>query len=308
MNARLPEVKHIYLSRSLDSRRWGKYSPRDDDIIIATPIKSGTTWMQNIIMHLIFQTLEMRPVNDFSPWIDSRFGVLDEIITLLESQQHRRFIKTHLPLDGLPFFPQVKYIVVNRDLRDVFMSLWNHYGNLTPETLARLNNMSEVSGEPFPPCPQDIHDFWGSWITRGTFAWESEGYPYWSTLRHAQTWWEFRHLPNILHVHFNDLLQDLEGEIRRIISYIELDVSEGLLPEIVNAVTFESMKQNAEKIMPGIRRSIEGGAQTFFNKGTNGRWRAVLNGSDLKLYEAAVKRELTADCAHWLENGRLRAG
>ena len=45
--------------------------------------------------------------------------------------------------------------------------------------------------------------------------------------------------------------------------------------------------------------------QTFINKGTNGHWRDILTADDLKLYEAAMARELTPDCAHWLQHGRL---
>lgn len=62
-----------------------------------------------------------------SPWIDARFqGPVDEELAQLEAQTHRRFIKSHLPLDGLPYYPNVKYLVVARDPRDVFMSLMNH--------------------------------------------------------------------------------------------------------------------------------------------------------------------------------------
>ena len=55
----------------------------------------------------------------------------------LEAQAHRRFIKSHLPLDALPYFPQVRYIVVVRDPRDVFMSFWNHYSAMTDALLRR---------------------------------------------------------------------------------------------------------------------------------------------------------------------------
>ena len=57
--------------------------------------------------------------------------------------------------------------------------------------------------------------------------------------------------------------------------------------------------------MPGSDSTLKGGAQTFFNKGTNGRWHDVFSEEDLALYPLAVARELTPDCAAWLENGRL---
>lgn len=301
MDNKLPELKHIYKNRSLNSHAWEYFKPRDDDIVIATPYKSGTTWMQNIVMHLVFQDLRPRVINDFSPWLDSNWTTPDEMIAQLEAQTYRRFIKTHLPLDGLRFFPQLKYIVVNRDGRDVFMSLWNHYRNLTSESIKRLDDASD---EGFPPCPEAIREFWRIWTTRGTFAWENDGYPWWSCLHHVQTWWNFRDLPNILYVHYNDLLKDLEGEIRRIVAYLEMDIAEDILLKIVDAVDFKTMKKEADTIM-GDMDFLEGGAQTFINKGTNGRWRDVLTEDDLKLYGAAVQRELTPDCAQWLENGRI---
>jgi aryl sulfotransferase len=305
MTDALPQIEHVYQNWILDSTRWQHFTPRSDDIIIATPYKSGTTWMQTIVLHLIFQDLQVHPVNELSPWLDRRVAPLDQVISLLEAQSHRRCIKTHLPLDGLIYYPQVKYIVVSRDARDVFMSLWNHETHFTPEIRDINNNTPGRVGDPLPPTPDNIREFWHGWITRGWFEWESEGYPHWSNMRHVQTWWNYRHLPNILMVHFNDLLKDLSGEIRRIADYLDIEVAPEMLASISDLVTFSSMKENAEQLLPGIDFVFTGGAQTFINKGTNGRWRDVLTEDDLKLYEAAVARELTPDCAQWLENGRL---
>ena len=227
MLAALPEIEHVYQNHHLDSTRWQQFQPRADDIVVATPYKCGTTWMQNIVLHLIFQDLQPRSIRDFSPWLDRCSH--PEVLSQLEAQAHRRCIKTHLPLDGLAYFPQAKYIVVGRDARDVFMSLWNHYSNQIPEFYERMNNTPGRVGDPFPVCPEDIREFWQGWITRGWFEWESEGYPYWANMRHVQTWWKYRHLPNILFVHYNDLLQNLEGEIRRIADYLNIALSEETL-------------------------------------------------------------------------------
>jgi aryl sulfotransferase len=88
--------------------------------------------MQTIVLHLIFQDLQPHSVDDVSPWFDLHPQSLAVVIEKLEAQQHRRCIKSHLPLDGLLYFPQVKYVVVGRDARDVFMSMWNHHSNYTP--------------------------------------------------------------------------------------------------------------------------------------------------------------------------------
>lgn len=303
MPSQLPQVKHLYQNHALDSTRWDHFLARDDDIIVATPYKSGTTWMQMIVMHLIFQDLQMLPVWEFSKWLEKIGTPIEEIITHFEAQTHRRCIKTHLPLDGLKYFPQVKYIVVGRDARDVFISMWNHYSNFTDAVFNGKNNNPNRFGDPFPRPPDDIREFWRDWMTKGWFDWESEGYPFWSNMRHVQTWWDFKHLPNILFVHYNDLLNNLESEIKRIAHYLNIDLSSDMLSKIAEAVTFANVKQNATQIMPDEDKTWVDGANTFFNQGTNGRWREVLTEDDLALYHAAVQRELSPDCAQWLENG-----
>jgi aryl sulfotransferase len=305
MDGRLPEVIHTYQNHHLDSTRWRLYRPREDDIVISTAYKSGTTWMQAIVLNLIFLGREAPlPLNKVSPWLDVRWRPVEEIIARIEAQQHRRFLKTHLALDGLPFYPQVKYIVVARDARDVAMSLWNHYSNYRKKVYHKFNETPGRVGDPLPPCPRDIHEFWRHWITRGWFAWETEGYPFWGNMHHTLTWWEFRHLANILTVHYNDLLADVEREIVRVARFLEIDVTPEAVASIADASSFSTMKEIADKMDPGASKIWKNGGSTFFFKGTNGRWKGVLSEDELALYRNALARVLPADCAQWLENGR----
>ncbi len=194
MAAALPQVLNTYLHPMLDSTHWQQhYQPRNDDIIISTSIKSGTTWMLAIVVILIFQGKDVPSPPMVAPWLDMRHPRLTEEILaiILEAQQHRRVIKSHLALDGLPYYQQVKYIIVTRDARDVFMSLHNHHSNYTENVIPAIN--AHWDGDRFPACPDDIRMFWRDWITKGWFEWESEGYPYWGNLHHTRTWWEYRH-------------------------------------------------------------------------------------------------------------------
>src|SRR5579864_2315814 len=84
----------------LDSHRWDRFEPRDGDIIIGTFSKSGTTWTQRIVDVLVFQSPDVRPFGDMSPWLDSTiFNTIDDDIATLRAQTHRRYIKSHLPFD-----------------------------------------------------------------------------------------------------------------------------------------------------------------------------------------------------------------
>ena len=60
--------------------------------------------------------------------------------------------------------------------------------------------------------------------------------------------------------------------------------------------------------MPQMKTMFADGPRRFFNKGVNGRWRDVLSGEDLALYEAKVREKLSPGLAAWLEGGRLAAG
>ena len=310
MAEQFPQVIHTYQNWALDSTRWQHYRPRSDDIVITTSYKSGTTWTQEIVRQLIFlgQDTPQRDsvdVGELCPWLDSRWDPIDVVIGKLEAQQHRRFIKSHLALDGLLFFPQVKYIVVGRDARDVAMSLWNHYSGYTDAAITMKSKTPGRVGEPLPPPPQDIHAFWRAWFTRGWFAWESEGYPYWGNLHYVQTWWAFRHLPNILFVHYNDLKDDLAGEIQRIAGFLRIPLPTEALPTILAAVSLDAMRDSAERLNPGLKAELKDGAKTFFFKGANGRWKGLLSAEELHLYDKAAVKVLTPDCRAWLEQGRV---
>jgi aryl sulfotransferase len=303
-----PQPLHVYQNHHLDSTRWDAYTPRDDDIIIATPYKSGTTWTQEIVLHLIFLDQRVPFREEVTRWLDARFRPLEEVITTLENQQHRRFIKTHLALDGLPYYPQVKYIVVGRDPRDVFMSLWNHYTGHTLATFDFINALPNRVGHPFPMPPDDIHDFWRDWIGRGWFEWEQEGYPYWGNMHHMQSWWDYRLLPNLFFMHFADMLADTPRQVRRVADHLEIEASDEQISQIAQATSLTAMRTRAEhhdEKNSDRPRMFVHGARTFFYKGTNGRWRNVLTEAELAQYEAKATAVLTPDCRAWLEHGMV---
>ena len=234
-----------------------------------------------------------------------RLRPADQDFAQLESQTHRRVVKTHLPLTGLPYHANVKYVVVARDGRDVFMSMLNHHSNYTPQILEMLKNFDSVAGGPFPfdlgePCA-----WFRDWTTRATFEWETDGYPYWSHFYHFQSWWDYRHLPNIYFVHFANLLEDPKSEVIRLANYLGIELTESYFSAILERISFASMRENFSKIEPMADLLWKEGGKTFMNKGTNGRWRELLGPEELALYDAATARGLTPDAAQWMEHGGL---
>ncbi|HEY0647024.1 sulfotransferase domain-containing protein [Phenylobacterium sp.] len=279
----------------MDSTIWDRFRFRDDDVIVATYAKSGTTWTQQIVGQLVFGGAEDVAIHALSPWLDLRVMPPDTL-EQLEAQTHRRIVKTHLPLDALTFSPKAKYLYVARDGRDVVWSLYNHHSNGNELWYQLLNETPGRVGPPMPRPDPDIRRYFLHWL-------ENDGQPFWSYWENIATWWAYRDLPNVELVHFNALKADPEGEIRRIAAFLECDIPEDKWPTILEHCSFDYMKRNAANVAPLGGAIFEGGATTFINKGVNGRWRDVLTAEDCARYEAKALAELGAECAHWLATG-----
>lgn len=302
----LPIRSREYRNHQFDSTVWYDFEPRNDDMIITTTLKAATTWTFQILAILIFQGEEPPSLaGNLSIWVDMRVPPREQKIAKLQQQKHRRFLTTHLPLDRIPFYPQCKYIYVGRDGRDIFMSLFNYYSNYKDSTFKMFNETPGLVGDPLPPCPNDPREFWRVWISKGWFEWEKEGYPFQSPFHHVQSWWNYRHLPNILFVHFANLKKDLPGEICRIAEFLNIEIEQNKFDIIVEKCTFEYIKKKAEDMAPSKGAFWKGGATTFIYKGTNGRWKDVLTAEDIEQYQAVVADRVTPDCAHWFETGEL---
>ena len=115
----------------LDPARWDDFTARADDIFISTPPKCGTTWTQAIVASLIFGRADHghKPAH-ISPWLDANFTPWEEIRAMLEAQIHRHFIKTHMPLDSMPFHAGCVHLAVYLDPRDAFFSSRAHAANM----------------------------------------------------------------------------------------------------------------------------------------------------------------------------------
>jgi hypothetical protein len=96
-----------------DSTVWNDFRFRDDDIVIASYAKSGTTWTQQIVGQLIFAGDPEVNVAELSPWLDLRVPPKDVKLAAVDAQTHRRFLKTHLPDSDVPV-----YLVKNEEYYD----------------------------------------------------------------------------------------------------------------------------------------------------------------------------------------------
>ena len=298
-----------YKSFVMDSGRWEGFDFRDGDVIISTPPKCGTTWTQMIMAMLVFQDPVLpRPLAEISPWLDMLTDKRDDTVALLEAQQHRRFIKSHTPLDGLPWDDRVTYVAVARDPRDAGFSWDNHMANMNIEKLvgARMAavGMDDVSPDDLPPPPAEteIGRFW-QWVEDASAA-DKITSSLTSTMHHLRTFWDARDRSNVVLLHYDDLCADLEGEMRRLAARLGIDVAEDRWPALVEAARFDQMRARADEIVPDSTHQIWQDNRQFFDKG-GCRWRAHLGEDDLRRYEARLaERGHPADLVAWAHEGR----
>ncbi|HTT97958.1 MAG TPA: sulfotransferase domain-containing protein [Rhizomicrobium sp.] len=296
--ATLPRKTREMQSNHFDSTVWNDFPFRDDDIIIATYGKSGTTWTQQIIGQLLFNGSAETHIGDMSPWLDLRVPPKEVKLPMVEAQTHRRFLKTHLPVDALVFSPKAKYIYIGRDGRDALWSLYNHHAKANDAWYAALNDTPGLVGEKIERPTLDVVPYFRQWLDR-------DGYPFWSLWENIRSWWAIRDQPNVMLMHFNTLKADMPAGIRRIAKFLDIPIDESKFPAIVEHCTFDYMKAHAAQSAPLGGGLWEGGAETFINKGTNGRWRDLLTPDDVTAYEARALKELGPECARWLATGEI---
>lgn len=295
-----PRKTREFQNHHFDSTVWNDFRFRDGDIIVATYAKSGTTWTQQIVGQLLFNGSTEVDVGEMSPWVDLRVPPKEIKLPAIEAQSHRRFLKTHLPVDALVFSPRAKYVYIGRDGRDVVWSMYNHHANANQTWYDMLNDTPGRVGPPIEKPPESIRQYFLDWMDR-------DGHPFWPFWENIRSWWDIRHLPNVLLIHFDALKRDMPGEIRRIARFLDIPVDESRFPAIVEHCGFDYMKAHAARSAPLGGVFWDGGAATFINKGTNGRWKDTLTPEDCARYEAVAREQLGEECARWLATGEQPA-
>jgi aryl sulfotransferase len=307
----MSELKR-YRSVVADSARWEGFAFRPGDIVISTPPKCGTTWMQTLCAMLVFDAIKFNPpLAEISPWLDMLIADRTEIVERLGRQQHRRIIKTHTPLDGLPYDSGVTYICVGRDPRDAACSVMHHMVNMNVERFmelriaaAGLEGLAETGPQRPGPTAEDAPAPLHAWLeSDGRAAPMSLAY----MLSHLTTFWERRHAPHVALFHYSDLLADLPGQVRRLTGVLGVEMADDRLLELAAAGTFAAMKKRAQMLAPCSDVGLWRNTDDFFHRGTSGQWREVFTDGDLHRYQDRVAELASAALAAWAHHGWLGA-
>src|SRR5262245_50352146 len=234
--------------------------------------------MQRILSLLIFRSENPVALDRIFPWLEVNRRPIEAVVADLEAQRHRRSVKTHVPFDGVPRFDTVKYVHVARDGRDVCMSYHNHCMGFRPEELERMDAVGLAEPtlrRPYPRVDPDPAIHFHNWLTTFAIDGQRDGTPYLSYFAYEKTFWDARKEGNLLFVHYDDLQTDLTGEMRRIADFLDIDVTDAELGRMAGSATFESMRKNAEVLIPEMANNFDGGALRLVNRGQSRRWRGL---------------------------------
>lgn len=289
-----------------DSARWDGFELRSDDVIITTPSKCGTTWMQTIVGMLLRDTVDLPPIGTISPWMDMQIRTREEVVGLLDAQTTRRFIKSHTPLDGLPFDESVTYICVIRHPLDVALSDRDHGDNMLRDRAVEMREA--VAGTYEPPAghekaPEDTGDYLRWFIDNHEQPTGSGPYGLEDYCQQIRTYWEARSRPNVHLFHYSDLWNDLDTEMRRVASALGVAVDEERWPEFVEAATLKSMRAKASHAAPDAHLGLWKSTEDFFRVGGRRDWASLLTAADVAHFDLRLQ-ELAGGATDWVLNGR----
>ncbi len=276
-----------------DTHNWDNFEHRPGDVFICVPPKSGTTWMQAICGLLIFGDPDAQiAYPELSPWIE--FGPssksIETRLAQLSAQTHQRFIKSHSPLDGVPYFEDCTYLVCHRHPLDVHFSMWHHVQNMRIDQLNHLHT-------------DDTAANFKAFLDNGI---EGEGLDQPSLAliaHHLKTARALGDRPNVHMFHYATLSDDLHGQMQRVAAAIGASHPPELFDKLVAKATFKSMKSNAVLTAPGGAGGLYKDPSAFFNSGKGRKWEGKLNEAQITDYNAKIATFLNVKDVRYLETG-----
>ncbi|KAK2174926.1 hypothetical protein NP493_767g01071 [Ridgeia piscesae] len=245
----LPE----YLFTSGNVTKLEQFVCTEDDVLVASFPKSGSTWVQEVV-YLLKNNLDEKKARKQN--MEDRFPQLEYTIpglAALEAEKGPRLLKTHLPYEMLPQNVQTegktKVIYIMRNPKDVCVSSYFY---------SRMHL--------FLNYQSDLAHYCSSFLSgRVNFG------PWWD---HMKSYWEHRYDPNILVITYEDMLQDPSKTIQSIASFLGKDLSTKQVARIAKYCSFDEMKKNPasnyswwDKL--GIRLPEEA---EFLRSGKVGEW------------------------------------
>uniref|UniRef100_A0A8D3DXC4 Sulfotransferase n=1 Tax=Scophthalmus maximus TaxID=52904 RepID=A0A8D3DXC4_SCOMX len=269
--------KGVYVPSSLYTPRSMKYyedfSFRQDDIIIVTYPKSGTTWSQEIVP-LIMSGGDQASVESLPNW--ERVPWLEQNTTCqfnLETRPSPRIFATHFHYNMMPpgfFEVKPKVIYVMRNPKDVFTSLF-HYSKAASYFLLLIT---------FP--------IQYSFIIQLMMA-----VPFGSWFDHVKGWLNAEDKDHIMYITYEEMIIDLKDSVARIAQHLEKPLDTEVIEKIADRCLFKNMKQNKMSNYSLAPRGIMDQTKSeFLRKGITGDWKNQLTVAEAEFFDEVYKDKM----------------
>ncbi|XP_069898631.1 sulfotransferase 1A1-like [Dipodomys merriami] len=261
----IPMIKYF----AEGTRLLQDFQARDDDLLVSTYPKSGTTWVSEIL-DIIYQGGDLEkcrraPIYMRVPFLEFTSPGVPSGREALESAKPPRLLKTHLPLALLPqslLDQKVKVIYIARNAKDVAVSYYN------------FHLMAKVHPDP---------GTWDSFLEKFMDGKVSYG----SWYQHVREWWELRHTHPVLYLFYEDMKENPKREIRKILDFLGRSVPEETIDLIVQHTTFKEMKKNPMTNYTTIpSHHMDHSVSPFMRKGITGDWKNTFTEAQNKRFDA----------------------
>jgi len=282
--------------------RWGEPSPLHDpvilahfkarptDVLITTPPKAGTTWMQQILYQLRSGgDPDFSSIDEVVPWLEiQREGKSwQQILQHFETLPEPRIFKTHCTAEQTPGIGIAKIILTSRDPRDCCVSFYHHLMNMTDE--ARSNK--EI------PRPTSFDEHVEQWLEFA--AW----------YRNVKSWWPYYDHPKVLWLRYQDMKNDIESSIDQITAFLDWKITDEQKQKVLEYSSFDWMKTHDEKFSnQGANDQGENKTQVFkqgkfIRQGKVGKYRELMSDEQEQRILEKAKNMLEPECLRFLELG-----
>lgn len=248
------------------------FQTKDGDVFIATYVKAGTTWVQQIVHCLLRKGESGGRYGESVPWLEACASSPEVIgpreapnwtIDKMNAAPAPRYFKTHAKVQDLPRGKAgVKVVYVARNPKDTVVSLYHH---------ARNKPEFEFTGD-FQTFLQiflsDLAEN-GSWFDH-VLDWEDE------CRRHPKTH---------LFLKYEDICDDTAGNIVKLADFLEIPVDDKILHDTLIASSLQDMKINASIGLSHLRSGGYGGWKSMFtvqmNELFDHQYQKRMSGSEL---------------------------
>ena len=285
--------RKLYLGPLTDNRRWDSVAIRPDDVFVVTPPKCGTTWMQTIVALLLSGDPDVETeLSVKMPWVDIRIREMPDIAARLEAMTHRRSMKSHTPMDGLPLDEHAQYLCVFRHPLDAHFSYRKHVRNIPVRWFDHW----------YPEDDQDGVTF-RRFLDGGPEGFDGDAMPLAHILQHYVAAKALAGRSNVSLFHYDDMTRDLPGTFAKVASLLGVSHAPPVMEALVETARFDNMRTNAARFAPSGGKGFMKSDTDFFNSGTSGKWQGKLTPAELSAYDAMMDAHLGPQDRAWLEFG-----